>query len=108
VTRKQVPEAPSVEDIGAALGARYITTPPAPAPRRQPSGRAAMTRRSWLLPTEVAEALTAAADRIHHGSGGKISKSAAQAALISAGLRHENEVTQALSATGDTGATDPA
>lgn len=54
-----------------------------------------MTRLSWLLPTEVAEALTAAADRIHHGSGGRISKSAAQAALIRAGLDREAEVTSA-------------
>lgn len=98
--RRTVGPAPSVDDIRASLGARYEPTEQPSAvpiqPASLPAGAAAKTRRSWLLPTDVAEAFAAAADRIHHGSGGKIGKSEAQAAIIRAGLAHENEIAERL------------
>ncbi|MGH3095570.1 MAG: hypothetical protein ACRDMV_06165 [Streptosporangiales bacterium] len=92
---KKLGAAPAVDDITTAMASRYDpTTSRSAAAAAQP----AKTRRSWLLPTDVADGLSAAADRIHHGSGGAVSKSDAQAALIRAGLAHESEIAAQLTA----------
>jgi hypothetical protein len=98
--RRKVGPAPTVDDISASLGARYeIAEASAPVRAAPAAGSVAKTRRSWLLPAEVAEAFAAAADRIHHGSGGRIGKSEAQAAIIQAGLAHEAEIAEQLNGT---------
>lgn len=87
-------------DFAAAMSERYTQPEPQqPAPKggRTTSGTESdHTRRSWLLPREVADAFAAAANRIHHASGGTISKSQAQAALMRAGIAAEAVVTRAL------------
>lgn len=96
-SRKNVGQAPTVDDITASMSSRYEEMPATtPETARRPAASSPKTRRSWLLPTDVAEAFAAAADRIHHGSGGRVSKSAAQAAIISAGLAHEAEIVSAM------------
>lgn len=88
---------PPEVDFAAAMGDRY--TSESAAPPQRPAAKTqqpAMTRRSWLLPVDVAEAFAAAAARIHHHSEGTVSKSAAQAALIREALKHESEVVEAL------------
>lgn len=108
---KQVGSAPSLDELGAAMSSRYATPPPqeqqeqeetpASAPPQRTSttadhGTSEMTRRSWFLPTEVADALSAAAGRLHHASHGRIPKSQALAALIQAGLEQEATVAHRL------------
>lgn len=87
---KDVGQAPPVDDIGAAMASRYTT------PAQQPDTQPSKTRRSWLLPTDVADALSEAAERIHYDSRGIISKSEAQAAIIRAGLNHLGEAEASL------------
>ncbi len=105
---KNVGSAPSLDDFNDAMTSRYTSHDEPegpPQPRKESTSTAgrdekpAMTRRSWLLPTEVGAEFAEAANRIHHGSGGRISKSEAQAALIRAGLQHEAEIAQQLDAT---------
>ena len=55
-----------------------------------------MTRRSWFLPREIADELSAAASRLHHASQGRVPKSEALAALIQAGLDQEATVAHRL------------
>lgn len=94
---------PPTVDFADAMSDRY-STPAAPAPKQSTDkpattghgGPSATTRRSWLLPREVAEEFAAAADRIHHASGGRVSKSQAQAALMQAGTEREAEITKKL------------
>lgn len=94
---------PPEVDFAAAMSNRYTPEPATVAPAPRPtSGKSAsdsqpaMTRRSWLLPVELADAFAAAAARIHHQSQGAVSKSAAQAALLRVALDHESEVAAAL------------
>jgi len=94
---------PPEVDFAAAMSNRYTPEPAtdtaAPRPAATAGKRAeqpAMTRRSWLLPVELADAFAAAAARIHHQSHGAVSKSAAQAALIRTALEREAEVTAEL------------
>ena len=104
MTRKDLGPAPEVDDFTRAMGARY-EQPEESSAGDASSGRsrtggspgrpAPKTRRSWLLPVELVDAFAAAADRLHHGSGGRISKSEAQAAIIRAGLAHEPEIAAA-------------
>lgn len=56
------------------------------------------TRRSWLLPADLADAFAAAAADIHHRSQGRVSKSDAQAAIIRVGLEHAEEAARELGA----------
>lgn len=98
--------APPSIDFADAMSDRYSTqdVPPPepdqtaakPKPATGPAGPSTSTRRSWLLPREIADDFAAAADRIHHASGGRISKSQAQAALMQAGTEREAEVTKKL------------
>ncbi|MER7015857.1 hypothetical protein ABT324_30855 [Saccharopolyspora sp. NPDC000359] len=96
---RDVGSPPSIDFADAMTGRYTDAEPTAPdhsaKPARSTSGPA-QTRRSWLLPVDVAEAFAAAAARIHHGSGGTISKSEAQAALMQAGIDAEAEVTRRL------------
>ncbi|MGH3438206.1 MAG: hypothetical protein ACRDS0_35025 [Pseudonocardiaceae bacterium] len=96
--RKDVGAAAGVDDIAAALGNRYPTEPEEQSqrPGNRATGKRGTTRRSWLLPTEVVTAFTQAADRIHHGSGGRIRKSDAQAAIIRLGLDHLDDINRYL------------
>lgn len=88
---------PPEVDFASAMGDRYTSEPAAPRQRTTAkTEQPAMTRRSWLLPVDVAEAFAAAAARIHHHSEGAVSKSTAQAALIREALKHESEVVEAL------------
>ncbi len=103
MSRRDVGVPPAI-DFADAMSDRYSTTDtPTPEPERKAAkphpagpGGSTSTRRSWLLPREVADNFAAAADRIHHASGGRISKSQAQAALMQAGTERETEVTQKL------------
>lgn len=92
---------PPEVDFADAMSGRYGQTPEQPrtqpaAERSAASSTATTTRRSWLLPREVADELSAAASQIHHGSGGTISKTTALGALIRGGLDNVERVTTEL------------
>lgn len=91
---------PPEVDFADAMSGRYDqnreqSRPQQPAAER-PARSATTTRRSWLLPRDVADALSAAASQIHHGSGGTISKTTALGALIRGGLDNTEHVTAEL------------
>jgi len=66
---------------------------PARPPRVEPDG---MTRRTYYLPTTAAETLDAAVKQIQAATGNQVSKHAALAALIAAGVGQVDEVTEQL------------
>ena len=53
-------------------------------------------RKSLYLPADIAAALSAEANRIHHTSQGQISKADAAGAIIRKGLDHPDEVSGLL------------
>lgn len=92
---------PPEVDFADAMSGRYDQNheQPRPQPAAERSARSAAattTRRSWLLPRDVADELSAAASQIHHSSGGTISKTTALGALIRGGLENAERVTAEL------------
>lgn len=93
--------APPSLDFAEAMTSRYSTEPepgaaPPPARPAHSASGPERTRRSWLLPVDVANEFAAAAARIHHASGGAVSKSDAQAALLRAAIASEDQVAREL------------
>ncbi len=94
---------PPEVDFADAMSGRYEQNreqqprPQQPAAERSTrSSAATTTRRSWLLPRDVADELSAAASQIHHSSGGTISKTTALGALLRGGLDNAERVTAEL------------
>jgi hypothetical protein len=56
-----------------------------------------MTRRTYYLPTDVADALAEVVDRIHHESRGRIPKHEVLAAVLTAGLVQADRIAARLS-----------
>lgn len=80
---ERTPPAPSPTDSSAPV------TPAATSTNRVGPNR---VRKSFYLPADTAEELAQAASRIHHTSGGRVSKAEAAGALIQFGLRNISEV----------------
>lgn len=95
--KKPLTKAPRDEHPAERLPATTPTQPSAPAaaaPAVASTNRVGpnRVRKSFYLPADTAEELTQAASRIHHASGGRVSKAEAAGALIQFGLRNLPEV----------------
>jgi hypothetical protein len=94
---KQFAHSQATNSVKDALSARFRTDTPQPKPAAaEPPGEAApMVNRSWYLPREVADELTAAADELRY-TVPALSKADALAALIRAGVAHQDEIREQL------------
>lgn len=72
------------------------TAPAAPRTTTQNRVGPNRVRKSLYLPADIAQALSAEANRIHHASQGQISKADAAGAIIRKGLDHPDEVSNLL------------
>jgi hypothetical protein len=64
-------------------------TKPARPPRTEPDG---MTRRTYYLPTDAADELAAAVERIQRATGGQVPKHVALGAIVMAGAAQTDEL----------------